>query len=74
MPNPIRQRTIAKTAGIPESLLSLILNGKRKATPTVAAKLEKATGIKRLCWLYPDEYQNPLIRLSDNAAATQADT
>lgn len=76
MRSHIKQRTIAKTAGITESLLSLILNGKRRATPSVAAKLEAATGIKRLSWLYPDEYGNPMISHSqpDSQPASRGET
>jgi hypothetical protein len=32
----------------------------------LAKKLEKITGIKRLMWLYPDEYGNPWALLEDD--------
>jgi len=48
---PVHYDTIAK-----------ILRGDRHPSPELAKKLEQATGVHRLCWLYPDEYPNPYIK------------
>ena len=52
---------IAKAAGITPSHMAYIARGVKKPSPDVAARLEKATGVPRLAWLYPEEYDNPYI-------------
>jgi hypothetical protein len=32
----------------------------------MAVKLEQATGVSRLAWLYPHEFENPLIKANSN--------
>jgi DNA-binding transcriptional regulator YdaS (Cro superfamily) len=45
------------------------LNRTRKISPEDARLLEKATGIPRLSWLYPDEYNNPMMRRDNERSA-----
>jgi DNA-binding transcriptional regulator YdaS (Cro superfamily) len=45
------------------------LNRTRRISPEDAALLEKATGIPRLSWLYPDEFNNPMMRGDDKRSA-----
>ncbi len=50
------QVEISKKTGLAQSFISSILRGMRRASPKAAARLEAATGIHRLFWLYPGEY------------------
>jgi transcriptional regulator with XRE-family HTH domain len=68
----MKQNSIAVRAVISEQFLSNILAGKRRPSPEIAARLEKATGINRLAWLYPDEYPNPMISAKQEKADGQA--
>ena len=56
MNNKITQNKIAMIVGVAQSHISGILNKKKKPSADVASKLELATGISRLHWLYPDEF------------------
>ena len=47
---------IAKAAGVAPATISMIRSHKRRASAGLADKLEKASGIHRLFWLYPNEY------------------
>ncbi len=38
-----------------------ILKGTRYPSRVMAPFLEQATGIERRCWLWPDEFTNPII-------------
>jgi transcriptional regulator with XRE-family HTH domain len=42
--------------------IAKILRGDRRPSPELAKALEKATGIPRLCWLYPEEFPNPYLK------------
>ena len=42
--------------------IDYILNGDRRPSPEMAIILEKATGIDRRAWLWPDEFQNPMLK------------
>lgn len=57
-------RQLGKAIAVNPSHLSNIFCGRRRASPEVAAKLEAATGIDRVEWLYksPDllEFLKPL--------------
>jgi len=53
---------LALQLNITRQHLDFIFAGKRRPGPEVAAGLEKLTGVPRLCWLYPDEYPNPMIK------------
>lgn len=52
----MKNTTIAQRAGTVPSHVSMILNGERRASPEMAARLEHASGKRRLFWLYPGEY------------------
>ncbi len=56
-----KQKEIASEAGISDSFYSGILSRDRRASPEVAARLERVTGIDRRSWLWPDEFHNPLL-------------
>lgn len=58
----LTQRDIAVAAGISASAMSLIVRRLRRADPETAAKLERATGIDRRAWCWPDEFENPMIK------------
>ncbi|MFV0422217.1 helix-turn-helix domain-containing protein [Oleidesulfovibrio sp.] len=51
------QIEIAKKTGLAQSFISSILRGVRRASPKAAARLEEATGVHRLFWMYPGEYR-----------------
>ncbi len=44
------------------------LNRTRRVGLHDAVLLEKATGIPRLAWLYPDEFHNPMIHGHEKAS------
>lgn len=51
------QREIARSAQIGPDFLSHIIRGRRRCPPAVALRLEEATGISRVTWVWgtPDE-------------------
>jgi transcriptional regulator with XRE-family HTH domain len=61
---------MARKVGITTQFMWSITKGLRKPSATVAEKLEKATGIDRRAWLYPDEFHNPMISRAE--ASTSA--
>jgi DNA-binding transcriptional regulator YdaS (Cro superfamily) len=52
----LSRRVFSEKVGISQSLLCLILQGKRNVTPKIALRIEQATGgkVDRLELLYPD--------------------
>jgi transcriptional regulator with XRE-family HTH domain len=52
----ITQKILAAKAGISQSYLCEILNGKKTPSTKVAERLESATGEHRLRWLYPHRF------------------
>ncbi len=56
----ITQRNMAKLASIGPDFLSHIIRGRRRCPPNVALRLEEATGISRMTWVWgkPDEIQD----------------
>ena len=62
----MNRSNIAEAAGITRQHLDFILSGKRRPGADLAKRLEKLTGIPRMCWLYPDEYPNPMIKRNGN--------
>ena len=50
---------LAKAVGITNRHLCDIRSGRRRPSVDLALELEKATGINRLAWLYPQEFFNP---------------
>jgi len=58
----IKQTELAKMVGVSPTFIGYVLAGKCRPGLSVAKKLEEATGINRLAWLYPDEHKNPMMR------------
>lgn len=50
------QNEIAAKAGLSQAFVSQILSGDKLPSRESAVRLEAATGIHRLHWLYPDQY------------------
>ena len=48
----ITQREIARSAQIGPDFLSHIIRGRRRCPPAVALRLEEATGISRVTWVW----------------------
>lgn len=55
------QSEIAKISGRSQSLIHYIFNGDRMPSIETALQLEKATGICREAWLFPERHYNPYI-------------
>ncbi len=55
------QAKLASRISKSSAYVSEVLRGKRRPSPDAAVALEKATGISRSAWLWPEEYPNPLI-------------
>jgi transcriptional regulator with XRE-family HTH domain len=53
---------IAKAAGITRQHIDYIFAGKRRPSAELATELERITGIDRRAWLWPEEFQNPLLK------------
>jgi len=56
-----KRKALAKESGICAKHMSDILNRRRRPSPELAAQLERITGIDRRAWLWPDEFENPLL-------------
>ena len=56
-------KTLAETCNVHTETLFKIKRGVSKSSAKLAVKLEEATGVDRLKWLYPDEYGNPLLEI-----------
>lgn len=52
---------LAKILGVSQRQAEYLLSRKRTASKKAAADYERRTGIGRLSWLYPDEYDNPML-------------
>jgi hypothetical protein len=61
----MKMTTLAKELNVH---LDTLYKAKRKGhmSRKLSRELEKITGIKRLMWLYPDEYGNPWLLLEDD--------
>lgn len=60
------QREIAEASGYSQQFISKIINGDSRPHPDTAEELEKATGICREAWLWPEErHWNPYIPFAD---------
>jgi|GEM_PF-5405513 plasmid maintenance system antidote protein VapI len=66
------QADLARRMGITRQAVSIILSGKVSIGKKMAKRLEEATGIPRLSWLYPETYHNPM--LSDRNSPTPKET
>lgn len=51
----ISQKALAESLGISEGHLSLMINGDRRPSPELAAKIESATGIPFRSLLLPED-------------------
>ena len=52
----MKAKELVEKTGIGSRYAYYILRGQKVPSPDVAAALEKGTGIHRLRWLYPGEY------------------
>ena len=60
------QKEIAEASGYSQQFISKIINGDASPHPSTAVELEKATGICREAWLWPEErHWNPYIPFSN---------
>lgn len=68
-----RADELAEATGLSREYLRLVIYGWKIPSPSTAVKLEKVTGVERLAWLFPDEYDNPLLyrRKSKNRVSSQ---
>jgi len=57
----LTQSEIAQAAGRSQSSIHYILNGDRMPSIETALRLEKATGICREAWFFPERHWNPYI-------------
>ena len=51
--------TLAKTVGVTPDMLYKIRSGFSPPSPKLAIRLEKATGVAREKWLWPDKFGSP---------------
>jgi plasmid maintenance system antidote protein VapI len=58
---------LSRVSGVAVSILSRYVNGKRGLSPLTAVALERATGIDRRAWLWPEEFENPYFKKSVSA-------
>lgn len=56
-----------KACSISNRYFSYILRGQRRPSPELAKRLERATGIDRRAWLWPDEFPNPMMQQSKDS-------
>jgi DNA-binding transcriptional regulator YdaS (Cro superfamily) len=57
----LTSRKLAQKLGRDPSTVSRWFSGMRAISPIDARLLEAATGVPRLAWLYPDEFNNPYM-------------
>jgi len=64
----ITQRKIAQDAQIAPDFLSHIIRGRRRCPPPVALRLEQATGISRITWVWgkPEEIRAEVEKVCRN--------
>lgn len=48
--------------GVSKRWARYILQGERRPGAKLAAKLEAVSGVPAMVWLYPEKYDNPLIK------------
>jgi len=61
---------LARKINVTPACISAIFRRERRPSAELAIQLEKATGIDRRAWLYPDEFHNPMISRAE--ASTSA--
>jgi hypothetical protein len=59
------QSEIAEGSGCTQTMIHYIINGDRRPSPELSETLEKATGICREAWLWPELHWNPYIPMTD---------
>jgi transcriptional regulator with XRE-family HTH domain len=59
--NAINQVELARKLGVSRQYIQAIFSGKVPVGARMAKRLEEATCVNRLSWMYPDEYPNPFI-------------
>lgn len=59
------QQEIAETTGRTQPFIHYILKGDRSPSISFSIKLEKATGICREAWMFPERHWNPYIPFRD---------
>jgi len=57
----LTQQQIAKRSGCSQAMVHYTINGDRVPSTETAIKLEKATGVCREAWVFPDRHWNPYI-------------
>ena len=57
----LNKTEIENRAGISRRYIDFILNGTRTPSPKLASILEEVTGIDRRAWLWPEEFENPVL-------------
>jgi plasmid maintenance system antidote protein VapI len=60
---------LAKQINVTPACISSIFRGERRPSAELAILLEKATGIDRRAWLYPNEFPNPMIRRAESSTS-----
>lgn len=61
METKLSRTELARKIGVTYQYISYILKRERIPSPGMAEQLEKATGIKREAWVWPEKYGNPYI-------------
>jgi len=56
-------KKLSQATGISFGSLSRWAHQDTRPSLEAAKKLEKVTGVSRLCWLYPKEFGNPLLKV-----------
>ena len=62
----LTQTEIAKLVSVSKQTIHNIIKGRRRPSSSLAKKLEQVTGVSRLAWLYPDEFENPYYQQKEN--------
>ena len=59
--NAINQVELAKKLGVSRQYIQGIFSGKVPVGARMAKRLEEATCVNRLAWMYPEEFPNPFL-------------
>jgi DNA-binding transcriptional regulator YdaS (Cro superfamily) len=57
-----KQKRFAKLLGVSIQHMNDIMNRRRRPSPEMAVQLEELTGVDRRAWLWPDDFENPLLK------------
>jgi transcriptional regulator with XRE-family HTH domain len=61
METKLSRTELARKIGVTYQYISYITKRERTPSPGMAEQLERATGVKREAWVWPDKYENPYI-------------